>query len=214
MRRTLRGSASCTHVTALLAFIAIVTFGAVPAAASVWDIDTSHSSTTFKVRHLAIATVSGGFGKTSGRVTWDPADPTKSTVEATIDASTIDTQNSGRDEHLKSPDFFDVATHPTITFKSTKVEAAGEGRLKVTGDLTLRGVTKPVVLDVEGPVTPIKDPRGNMKTGATATTKINRQDFGVSWSKTLDGGGLVVSDEVWITIELELAQAKEQAQAK
>ena len=129
-------------------------------------------------------------------------------VEATIDATTIDTQNGGRDEHLKSPDFFDVATHPTITFKSTKVEAAGEGRLKVTGDLTMRGVTKPVVLDVEGPVAPIKDPRGNMKTGATATTKINRQDFGVSWSKTLDGGGLVVSDDVWITIELELAQAK------
>jgi len=195
------------------AAVAVLALVASPATAAVYDIDGAHSSATFKVKHLAISTVSGGFGKVSGKVTWDPADPTKSVVDATIDTSSIDTQNAGRDEHLKSPDFFDVATHPTITFKSTKVEPAGDGRLKVTGDLTLRGVTKPVVLDVEGPVTPIKDPRGNMKTGATATTKINRQDFGVSWSKTLDGGGLVVSDDVWITIELELAQAKDTAAA-
>ena len=212
MRRyvTFRGIRSIIHAAAFAAVAATLVLAPtmVYAAPTVYDIDTAHSSATFKVKHLSISTVSGGFGKVSGKMTWDQADPTKSSVEATIDAASIDTQNGGRDEHLKSPDFFDVATHPTITFKSTKVEAAGEGRLKVTGDLTLRGVTKPVVLDVEGPVAPIKDPRGNMKTGATATTKINRQDFGVSWSKTLDGGGLVVSDDVWITIELELAQAK------
>jgi len=212
MRRyvTFRGIRSIIHAAAFAAVAATLVLAPTMgyAAPTVYDIDTAHSSATFKVKHLSISTVSGGFGKVSGKMTWDQADPTKSSVEATIDAASIDTQNGGRDEHLKSPDFFDVATHPTITFKSTKVEAAGEGRLKVTGDLTLRGVTKPVVLDVEGPVAPIKDPRGNMKTGATATTKINRQDFGVSWSKTLDGGGLVVSDDVWITIELELAQAK------
>jgi len=212
MRRyvTFRGIRSIIHAAAFAAVAATLVLAPTMgyAAPTVYDIDTAHSSATFKVKHLSISTVSGGFGKVAGKVTWDQADLTKSSVEATIDATTIDTQNGGRDEHLKSPDFFDVATHPTITFKSTKVEAAGEGRLKVTGDLTLRGVTKPVVLDVEGPVAPIKDPRGNMKTGATATTKINRQDFGVSWSKTLDGGGLVVSDDVWITIELELAQAK------
>ena len=212
MRRyvTFRGIRSIIHAAAFAAVAATLVLAPtmVYAAPTVYDIDGAHSSATFKVKHLAISTVSGGFGKVAGKVTWDQADLTKSSVEATIDATTIDTQNGGRDEHLKSPDFFDVATHPTITFKSTKVEAAGEGRLKVTGDLTMRGVTKPVVLDVEGPVAPIKDPRGNMKTGATATTKINRQDFGVSWSKTLDGGGLVVSDDVWITIELELAQAK------
>jgi len=212
MRRyvTFRGIRSIIHAAAFAAVAATLVLAPTMgyAAPTVYDIDGAHSSATFKVKHLAISTVSGGFGKVAGKVTWDQADLTKSSVEATIDATTIDTQNGGRDEHLKSPDFFDVATHPTITFKSTKVEAAGEGRLKVTGDLTMRGVTKPVVLDVEGPVAPIKDPRGNMKTGATATTKINRQDFGVSWSKTLDGGGLVVSDDVWITIELELAQAK------
>ena len=212
MRRhvTFRGIRTIIHAAAFAAVAATLVLAPTMgyAAPTVYDIDPAHSSATFKVKHLAISTVSGGFGKVSGKVTWDQADPTKSGVEAVIDATSIDTQNGGRDEHLKSPDFFDVATHPTITFKSTKVEAAGDGRLKVTGDLTMRGVTKPVVLDVEGPVTPIKDPRGNMKTGATATTKINRQDFGVSWSKTLDGGGLVVSDDVWITIELEMAQAK------
>lgn len=211
----MRHSIIRTTLFAAVAAVAVLALVASPATAAVYDIDSSHSSATFKVKHLSISTVSGGFGKVTGKVTWDPADPTKSVVDATIDTASIDTQNAGRDEHLKSPDFFDVANNPTITFKSTKVEPAGDGRLKVTGDLTLRGVTKPVVLDVEGPVTPIKDPRGNMKTGATATTKINRQDFGVSWSKTLDGGGLVVSDDVWITIELEMAQAKDTAaQAK
>ncbi len=212
MRRyvTFRGIRTIIHAAAFAAVAAIAVLAPTMgyAAAAAYDIDSAHSSATFKVKHLAISTVSGGFGKVSGKMTWDPADPAKSSVEATIDAASIDTKHGGRDEHLKSPDFFDVASHPTITFKSTKVEKASEGQLRVTGDLTIRGVTKPVVLDVEGPVAPIKDPWGNTKTGATATTKINRQDFGVSWSKTLDGGGLVVSDDVWITIELELAQAK------
>ena len=172
--------------------------------AATWDIDPAHSTAQFKVKHMMVSNVGGDFGQVTGSINYDPADLAKSTVEASIDATTVDTRVADRDNHLKSPDFFDVAKFPTITFKSKKFEKAGEGKLKVTGDLTMHGVTKEVVLDVDGPLPEVKDPRGNAKSGASATTKINRQDFGVSWSKTLDGGGLVVSDEVWVTIELEL----------
>ncbi len=192
-------------ITAILALAFVSVAGA-----ATWNIDPVHSTAQFKVKHLMISNVTGGFGKVSGVVNFDPADLTKATIEATIDATSIDSGVADRDNHLKSPDFFDVATHPTITFKSKKVEKAGEGRLKVTGDLTIRGVSKEVVLDVEGPAASIKDPWGNTKSGASATTKINRKDFGVSWSKTLDGGGLVVSDDVAITIDVELVQKKEQ----
>ncbi len=192
-------------ITAILALAFVSVAGA-----ATWNIDPVHSTAQFKVKHLMVSNVTGGFGKVSGVINFDPADLTKATVEATIDATTIDSGVADRDNHLKSPDFFDVATHPTITFKSKKVEKAGEGKLKVTGDLTIRGVSKEVVLDVEGPASPIKDPWGNTKSGASATTKINRKDFGVSWSKTLDGGGLVVSDDVTIMIDVELVQKKEQ----
>lgn len=178
------------------------------ASADAWNIDPGHSTAQFKVKHLMVSNVTGGFGKVTGVVNFDLADPAKSSVEATIDATTIDTRNPDRDKHLKSADFFDVEKNPTITFRSKKVETAGQGRLKVTGDLTMRGVTKEVVLDVEGPVDAIKDPWGNMKSGASATAKINRQDFGIAWSKTLDGGGLVVGDEVWITIDVEMVKKK------
>ena len=184
----------------MLTFPALVSAGA-------WDIDGTHSSAKFKVRHLGISNVTGGFKKMSGTLTMDDADITKSTVEAVIDATTLDTGDPKRDEHLKSPDFFDVAKFPTITFKSKKVEKAGEGKLKVTGDLTMRGVTKEVVLDVDGPLTPITA-FGGMKTGATAATTINRQDFGVAWSRVMEGGGLVVGNDVAITIDLELVQKK------
>ena len=180
------------------------------AGAATWNIDPAHSTAQFKVKHLMVSNVTGGFGKVSGVVNFDTADLTKSTIEATIDATTIDSGVADRDTHLKSPDFLDVATYPTITFKSKKVEKAGDGKLKVTGDLTIRGVTKEVVLDVDGPAASIKDPWGNTKSGASATTKINRQDFGVKWSKTIDGGGLVVSDDVTISIDVELVQKKEQ----
>ena len=174
--------------------------------AATYDIDPAHSTAQFKVRHLMVSNVGGEFGKVMGTIAYDQADPSKSSVEATIDATTIDTRQPQRDEHLKSPDFFDVAKFSTITFKSKKVEKAGEGKLKVTGDLTMKGVTKEVTLDVDGPYAEINGGRGEFKSGASATTKINRQDFGVSWSKTMDGGGLVVGDEVTVTIEIEMVK--------
>ena len=171
-----------------------------------WTIDTAHSQAAFAVKHMMVSTVRGSFGKTEGTVTWDGKDVSSIKADATIDATTITTNNEKRDAHLKSADFFDVAKFPTITFKSKKAEGAGAGKFKLTGDLTLRGVTKEVVLDVEGPSQPLVA-QGRTRVGATATLKINRQDYGVSWSRNLDGGGVVVSDEVAITLELELVKA-------
>ena len=131
------------------------------------------------------------------------AKPEASTVEFTVKVASIDTRSDKRDSHLKSPDFFDVANFPTITFRSKRVESAGAGRLKVVGDLTIRGTTREVVLDVEGPVAPIKDQRGNLKSGASATAKINRKDFGMTWDKTLDNGGLIVGNEVQVRLDIE-----------
>lgn len=140
------------------------------AAPAAYEIDSAHSNATFAVKHLMVSTVRGEFGKVEGKVELDPANLAKSHVEATIDATTISTRDEKRDGHLKSADFFDVANHPKITFKSTKVEKAKKGHYKVTGDLTIRGNTKPVVLDVAGPTAEVKDPYGNTKTGASATT--------------------------------------------
>ena len=177
---------------------------AAPAMAqSVWEIDPVHSNVQFSIRHMMVSNVRGEFPKLTGTVRADDQDVTRSQVEATIDAASIDTDEAKRDEHLRSPDFLDVAKYPTMAFKSKKIEKAGEGRYKVTGDLTLHGVTREVVLDVEGPTPTVKDPRGNVRAGATATTKINRRDFGITWSKSLDGGGLVVGDEVAVTIDVE-----------
>lgn len=172
--------------------------------ASTFEVDSAHSTAGFSVKHLMVSNVHGGFGKVTGTLNLDDKDITKSTVEATIDASTINTNEPKRDEHLKSADFFDVAKFPTITFKSTSVKQAGEGKLEVAGNLTMHGVTKPVTLAVEGPAKEAKDPWGNIKTGATATTKLNRKDFGLGWNKALETGGVVVSEEVAVTIELEL----------
>jgi polyisoprenoid-binding protein YceI len=183
------------------------------AQASTWAIDPSHSHSTFTVRHLVISNVRGEFGKTTGTLTLDEKDITRSRIEATIDASTINTRNADRDAHLRSPDFFDSAKYPTITFKSTKVERVGEGALKVTGDLTMHGVTRPVVLDVLGPTGEIKGMRGELRRAVSATTKLNRRDFGLSWSKTVEAGP-VVGDEVKIEIEAELVKAAAQTQAK
>jgi polyisoprenoid-binding protein YceI len=170
-----------------------------PALADAYKVDPAHSASTFAVKHMLISTVRGEFTKTEGNVTIDPADVTKSSVEATIDAASVNTRDEKRDGHLKSPDFFDVAKFPKITFKSTKVEKAGEGKLKVTGDLTMHGVTKAVVLDVTGPSAEVKDPYGNLRRGLSATTTVNRKDFGVSY-----GPDAVVSDAVAITIDAEL----------
>jgi polyisoprenoid-binding protein YceI len=194
----------------LMTTVAAFALSALPglAFASTWDIDTGHSAAQFSVRHLAVSNVRGEFGKITGTLQLDDKDITKSTVEATIDVTSINTREEKRDQHLKSPDFFDVAKFPTITFKSKKVAKEGSDRLKVTGDLTIHGVTKEVALQVDGPAKPIKDPWGNTKTGITATTKINRKDFGLTWNKALETGGLVVGEDVTITLDVELQQKK------
>jgi polyisoprenoid-binding protein YceI len=168
-------------------------------------IDTAHSQAAFSVRHMMVSNVKGTLGPVKGTAVWDGKDVTSIKVDATIDATGLTTFNEQRDKHLKSPDFFDVEKNPTVTFKSKRTEAGSGGKFKLIGDLTLRGVTKEVALDVEGPTPPITA-QGKTRVGATATTKINRQDYGVSWSRNIDGGGVVVGDEVAITLELELVQ--------
>lgn len=174
--------------------------GAASAQVQNWNIDPNHSAAQFSVRHLGISTVRGAFTKVTGTVQYDPAHPDKTVIDASIDANSVDTRVEMRDNDLRSEHFFNVAKFPALTFKSKKVEAVGDGKLKVTGDLTIRGVTKEAVLDVEGPSAAVKDPWGNMRRGASASTKINRQDYGVS----ADSG--MVGDEIPITIDLELTQ--------
>jgi polyisoprenoid-binding protein YceI len=176
------------------------------AATSTWQIDPAHSAAQFSIRHLAISTVRGGFSKVKGTVSFDDKDVSRSSVDVTIDVSTVDTREPKRDDDLRSDKFFDVAKYPTMAFKSTKVEQVAPGKLKVTGDLTMHGVTKEVVLDVEGPTAPIKDPWGNQRVAATATTKVNRLDFGVKWNKALDNGGMMLGDEVAVTLDIEMFQ--------
>ncbi len=199
-------------------FLALCLALAAPAAAlaqaTSWNVDPAHSNASFTVRHLVISTVRGEFQKISGAVKLDEKDVAKSTVEATIETASIDTRVPDRDKHLKSPDFFDVEKYPTMTFKSTKVESAGKGKLKVTGDLTMKGVTKPVVFAVDGPTAEIKDPWGNARRGLSASTTINRRDWGLNWSKTIEAGP-VVGDEVTIQIDAELVkQAAEKTAQK
>jgi polyisoprenoid-binding protein YceI len=174
------------------------------ASAATWTIDPDHSSVGFKVRHLMVSNVKGVFEKFTGTVELDDKDITKSRVEVTIDTNSINTSVQKRDEHLRSADFFDVSKYPAMTFVSKKVAKAGKDKLKVTGDLTLHGVTKEVVLAVEGPSKESKDPWGNVRRGASASTKINRKDFGLTWNKALETGGVVVGDEVIINLEVEL----------
>jgi polyisoprenoid-binding protein YceI len=171
-----------------------------------WDMDPVHSNFQFKVRHLTVSNVKGEFGKSRGVVMIDGKDITNLKVEVTIDAASINTGHTQRDEHLKGPDFFDVTKNPIITFVSRKVIKADGDRLKVIGDLTLHGVTREITMDVEGPTPEVRDPGGNFRRGATATTKINRRDFGLTWNKVLDNGGLVIGDEVSIYVEVELVR--------
>jgi polyisoprenoid-binding protein YceI len=186
----------------LFALITAVALAATAVAqAGTWQIDPKHTAAQFSVKHLGVSTVRGAFSKVTGSVTHDPADPSKDSLEATIDASTVDTRLEMRDNDLKSPHFFDVQKFPTITFKSKSVKSTGSGKLQVTGDLTMHGVTKEVVLDVDGPSAPIKDPMGpGQRIGASASTKVNRQDFGIV------GAPGVVGDDVTITIDAELTQ--------
>lgn len=193
-------------IAAIITIIAL----ALPALAlaSTWNIDPEHSNVGFKVRHLMVSNVKGNFNTFSGVVDINDKDITKSKVEVSIDTNSINTNIKKRDDHLRSADFFDVAKYPTMTFVSKKVVKAGNDMLKVTGDLTLHGVTKEVVLDVEGPTQESKDPWGNIRKGATATTKINRKDFGLVWNKALETGGVMVGDEITISLEVEMIKAK------
>ena len=175
------------------------------AEAATWNIDPSHTQATFTVRHMVISNVKGEFQSTKGVVKIDDKDLAKSMVDVTIDAASIHTREDKRDAHLRSPDFFDVERYPTITFKSTKVEKAGGDRYKVTGDLTMHGVTKPVVLDAA--LTPqVKGMMGEVRRGAQATTRVNRQEYGLKWNKMLEAGPLV-GDDVAIEINAELIKA-------
>lgn len=194
----------------LLASIVTIIALALPALASAatWNIDPDHSNVGFKVRHLMVSNVKGSFDKHTGVVDINDKDITKSKVQVTIDTASINTNVQKRDEHLRSADFFDVAKYPTMSFVSKKVAKAGKDQLKVTGDLTLHGITKEVVLNVEGPSKESKDPWGNIRSGATASAKINRTDFGLVWNKALETGGVVVGEEVAITLEIEMIKAK------
>jgi polyisoprenoid-binding protein YceI len=171
---------------------------------SIYDIDPAHSGAHFSVRHMMISNVKGEFSKVAGTVTFDPDNPAASQVEATIDATSLHTRDEQRDGHLKSPDFFDVAKFPEIRFVSRNVEAQGFGEFLVKGDLTIHGVSQGVTLRVEGPTAEMKDPWGNMRAGASATTKINRKDFGLNFNVPLESGGVLVGEEISITLEVEL----------
>jgi len=176
------------------------------ASASTWEMDAAHSGIEFSVRHMMVSTVKGRFEKVKGTVELDEKDVTKSTVEVTIELSSVNTNEPKRDGHLKSSDFFDVAKFPTATFKSTKVQRVGKNRCKVTGDLNLHGVSKPVVLEVEGPSEPFKTPFGTTVRGVHATGKIDRKDFEIGWNKVLDNGGVVVGNEVSLELNAELVE--------
>ena len=172
-----------------------------------WNIDPVHTMAEFKVRHMMISNVKGHFTGVTGVLTLNEQDITKSHVEASIDAASINTREADRDTHLKSADFLDVEKFPKLTFTSTRVTRTGEGELQVEGDLTIHGVTRKVAFTVEGPTPPGKDPWGNTRIGLTATTKINRKDFGLTWNTALETGGILVGDEVTITFDVEAIKA-------
>jgi polyisoprenoid-binding protein YceI len=196
---------SATRVAAA-AFLVVGTSAS--AFASDWDIDAGHSHVGFAVRHMMVSTVHGTFDKYAGTLALDDAEITKSKAHFEIDAASINTDNPKRDEHLRSPDFFDVAHYPKITFDSVKVDKHGAGELTVLGNLTIRNVTRPVVFTVSGLTGEVKDPWGGIRRGASAQAKINRKDFGLTWNKTLEAGGVVVGDEVTIELEVELTKKK------
>jgi polyisoprenoid-binding protein YceI len=174
-----------------------------PASLVTWKIDPAHTVAEFKVKHMMIANVKGTIKGITGDLTEHTTDASLSSIEATLDVSTLNTGEPQRDGHLKSPDFLELEKYPTITFKSTQVERKGEDEYAVTGDLTIHGVTRPVTLSVEGPTPPQKDPWGNVRIGLEATTKIDRKDFGLIWNTALETGGILVGDTVHITLEAE-----------
>lgn len=176
-------------------------------AATTWNIDATHSTAEFKVKHMMISNVKGTFPKVSGILTLDESDLAKSSAEASIDVASIETRDAGRDGHLKSADFFDVEKFPMMTFKSTRVNVTEAGVGTVEGDLTIRDVTRKAVFAVEGPTAPTKDPWGNMRVAVSATSKISRKEFGLVWNTLLETGGALVGDEVTITLDVEFVKA-------
>jgi polyisoprenoid-binding protein YceI len=174
-----------------------------PASTITWKLDPAHSSAEFKIKHMMISNVKGRFNLASGTLVEHTVDPTISTVEAVIDIASLSTGDAQRDTHLKSADFFDTEKYPQMTFKSTRVEKKGEEEYSVMGDLTLHGVTRPVTFAVEGPSAPGKDPWGNTRIGLSATTKVNRKDFGLTWNAALETGGILVGEDVQITLDVQ-----------
>jgi polyisoprenoid-binding protein YceI len=175
-----------------------------------WRIDPLHSSAQFSVRHMMISTVRGQFGGVKGTIVYDQKNPKNSSVEATIDCTTINTGEPKRDSDLKTPEFFDVQHYPTMTFKSTRVETAGRGKLRMTGNLTINATTRQVILQVEGPTAPIKDTQGREKIGVRGTTTVSRKSYGILYNPVMETGGVAVSDEVSIILEIELIKNQDQ----
>jgi polyisoprenoid-binding protein YceI len=186
------------------------TASAAPARAATWDIDSSHANAGFKVRHLMVSHVRGHLGPVTGSIVIDEQDLSHSRVDVSIDARGIDSREPKRDEHLRSADFLDVANYPTVTFRSTRVEApsGAAGDLRVTGDLTIRGVTRPVTLEVEALPPAIQDPWGNSRRGISAHARINRKDWGLKWNLAIEAGGVAVADEVALEIDAEIVARK------
>jgi polyisoprenoid-binding protein YceI len=172
-----------------------------------WNIDPAHSVAEFKVKHMMIAHVKGHFSKVSGALTLNESDLDKSHIEASIDATSIETRDAQRDAHLRSADFLDVEKFPTLSFKSGRISIVRDGELAVEGDLTIHGVTRKAVFAVEGPTPPVKDPWGNTRVAVSGTTKINRKDFGLTWNAALETGGILVGDEVTISLDVEFVKA-------
>jgi polyisoprenoid-binding protein YceI len=179
-----------------------MTTTATATATTTWKLDPAHSSAEFKVKHMMISNVKGSFSGLAGVLTEHTVDSTLSSVQASVPVATITTGDPQRDAHLKSADFFDAEKYPTLNFSSTKVVHKGDA-YEVTGDLTIRGVTKPVTFAVDGPSAPGKDPWGNTRIGLSATTKINRKDFGLAWNAALETGGFLVGDEIAITLDVQ-----------
>jgi polyisoprenoid-binding protein YceI len=177
------------------------------ATTTTWNIDTAHSVAEFKVRHMMISNVKGQFAKVTGVLYLDESDLTDSRVDVLIEAASIETRDAQRDAHLKSADFFDVEKFPTLSFKSTRIGLVRDGELAVEGDLTIRDVTRQVLFSVEGPTPPTKDPWGNTRVAVSATTKINRKDFGLTWNTALETGGILVGDGVTIALDVEFVKA-------
>lgn len=183
------------------------TISSVDTATVNWNIDPVHSAAQFKVKHMMISNVKGEFTALTGKLELDAGKPENSRVDVTIDASSINTREPQRDAHLKSADFLDVEKFPTLGFKSTSVTRGEDGELQVGGELTIHGVMRPVVFDVEGPSAPMKDPWGNSRIGLFAITRISRKDFGLTWNAALETGGVLVGDEVTITLDVQFIMA-------